>query len=330
MHYSEENDLYDDARLVFEIGDELSGTRLDKAASELVATVSRSRIADWIARGAVSVNAQTVRKPSRPVYAGDVLEILEQPSPEALSFAPFDVAFETVYEDADVIVVNKPADLVTHPANGHWTDTLLNGLLFRHPELACLARAGIVHRLDKDTTGLMVVARNASAAKSLVEQLSARAMHRQYWAVVAGRAPEALDIDKPIERDPANPLRFRVSKTGSGRSALTHVRRVARSGAFSLCAMKLETGRTHQIRVHLSDAGLPIAGDPLYRHPLAPRLPEGVAFTRQALHAARLHFQHPADGRLCRFFAPPPADFLALTEALGLTVDLDEPDYYPE
>ena len=229
---------------------------------------------------------------------------------------------DVVHEDEAIIVVNKPPALVVHPAAGHWSGTLLNRLLFHAPELAQLPRAGIVHRLDADTSGLMVVARTLHAHTELVRQLQARSVHRAYWAIVLGEPRRGGTVDAPIGRDPRNPLRFCVSHAASARVARTHYTRVATTqhdGAhLSWLALRLETGRTHQIRVHCEYLGHPLVGDPVYRRRLPARDP-GVpwrAFPRQALHACMLGLQHPVGGEPMTWFRPPPADLAALMRAL--------------
>ena len=298
----------------------LAGGRLDKALSELMPHVSRSRLQQWIRQGAVEVNGRRAEKVRETVLEGDVIAVTAQPSAEELAFAPRDIGFEVVYEDREILVVNKPSGLVVHPAAGHWDDTLLNGLLFRYPDLAALPRAGIVHRLDRDTTGLMVVARTVGAQTSLVRQLQSRSVKREYWALLRGAAPQRVLIDRPIGRDPRNPLRFAVEVPGSMRVARTHVALVARGESagrtVSWVACRLETGRTHQIRVHCESIGLPLLGDPVYRGGLPAWRDETPAgrIARQCLHASRLGLAHPADGRRMEWFVPPPQD---LAEVMG-------------
>ncbi len=329
MNYNEENDLFETERLSFEIEPDVSGLRLDKVLAQLIPTVSRSRITSWITQGAVKVNQEVVTKASKTLKGHETVEVDAPPSPETLAFAPADIDFEVVCETPDFIVVNKPAGLVTHPAAGHWNDTLLNGLLARYPELALLPRAGIVHRLDKDTTGLMVVARTVEAQTSLVHQLSERTVHRQYLAVVYGTPPESLTIENYLFRDPAHPLRFAVSRKNVGRYAKTTVKRVSSVGAFSLVACQLATGRTHQIRVHLTNAGFPLVGDPLYKTTASCPLPDSVPkVTGQMLHAARLHFEHPVTGETLSFKVMPPQHFLDALAALGLGFDTEIPNYF--
>lgn len=307
----------------FVIEDEHTGERLDKTLARLMPHVSRARLQDWIKSGAVLVNGAPAKKVRDQVLAGDVVSVTEQPTAEELAFTPFDIPFEVVYEDDAIIVINKPAGLVVHPAAGHWDDTLLNGLLFRYPSLAALPRAGIVHRLDRDTTGLMVVAKTLAAQTSLVRQLQERSVKREYWALLRGSAPDFTLIDRPIGRDPRNPMRFAVDVPGSMRSARTRLATVARSRktgrVISWVACRLETGRTHQIRVHCESLGLPLLGDPVYKGGLAPWGDDGTPageMKRQCLHASRLGLTHPVTGEHMQWFVPPPEDLVRVMEFL--------------
>lgn len=315
----------------FDVGLETKADRLDKVLALLMPDLSRSRVQSWIRSGAVRVNGILQNDVREKVGGGDRIEVIPQALPQEKAFEPeADVDFRVVYEDEAVIVVNKPAGLVVHPAAGHWSGTLLNGLLYRYPELTNVARAGIVHRLDKDTTGLMVVARTSAAQIDLVRQLQARTVCREYWALVLGLAPESGFVDTPIGRDPRNPVKF-ACRGIAAKPAKTHVRLVqtvyAATRAISWTACRLDTGRTHQIRVHLTSVGLPLLGDPLYRTN-ASKLPDeaGLAavFSRQALHASRLRFVHPLTGQEVSWFAEPPEDMRALMQSLNLG-PTDEP-----
>lgn len=307
------------------------GERLDKMLAARLARLSRSRLQGWIERGAVQVDGQPVQRARQPVLIGQQVVVHAVPAPEDLAFAPEPMDLAIVHEDTDLIVLDKPPGLVVHPAAGHWSGTLLNGLLAHDPALAALPRAGIVHRLDADTSGLMVVARNLLAQTDLVRQLQARSVSREYWAVVRGRAPERLSVEGAIERDPRNPLRFRVGQGPAAKPARTHVARLGvattAAGELSWVACKLETGRTHQIRVHLESLGLPLVGDPVYRgrppHPRPGEVP-WTRFARQALHACRLGLRHPATGSALAWFRPPPADMSELMRELGFG-PLDRP-----
>lgn len=311
--------------LEFAIDDAAGAERLDKVLARLVPDVSRARLQGWIEAGAVDVNGATAAGVRVKVCGGDVLTVRTQPAAEALAFAPdATVVPDVVYADDTILVINKPAGLVVHPAAGHWQGTLLNGLLAHYPELARVPRAGIVHRLDKDTSGLMVVARTERAQTDLVRQLQARTVGREYWAVAIGLAPEAGFVDRSIGRDPRHRQRFCCRGGAGSKPAMTHCRLVdvAKAGGrtFSWVACRLETGRTHQIRVHLTSVGLPLVGDAVYRTP-ASILPEAAGcaahFARQALHASRLRLRHPATGEVMQWFVEPPEDMARLMDSLG-------------
>jgi len=299
--------------------EEAAGQRLDAALARLFPEYSRSQLTQWLKEGALMVDGGQPR-PRTPVRGGEQVELVP-PEQAVLEAQPEDIALDIVYEDAAVLVINKPAGLVVHPAAGHRAGTLLNALLHHAPELANLPRAGVVHRLDKDTTGLMVVARTPEAQTALVRQLQARSMHREYRALVQGRIISGATIDEPIGRHPVD--RKRMAVTGGGKPAVTHYRVAERFPAHTLLNVRLETGRTHQIRVHMAHIRHPIVGDSTYGG--RPRPVRGMgeaaatalaAFRRQALHAGRLEFDHPASGEPCAFEAPLPEDFSALLEAL--------------
>lgn len=318
----DEAESQDAPRLAFTIDERHSGTRLDKALASLMPEVSRSRLQQWITSGAVLVNGASVRQRHELAF-GDLVELEPQPAPDAVAFRPEPIPLAIVHEDEAIIVLDKPAGIVVHPAAGHWSGTLLNGLFAHAPALAAVPRAGIVHRLDADTSGLMVVAKTLDAQTALVRQLQARSVTREYWAVVLGAPPLRGTIDAPIARDPRNPLRFRVSHHASARAARTHFARLqtARSGEVDLSwvACRLDTGRTHQIRVHLEHLGHPLIGDPIYRRRLPARGENAGwrGFARQALHACRLALDHPVSGNACEWFRPPPSDLAALMLGLG-------------
>jgi 23S rRNA pseudouridine1911/1915/1917 synthase len=286
------------------------GLRLDKALVSLAPEFSRSWLQQLIDRGHVQVDGVVQTTASRKLRAGQRLWVALVPTAESLAFRPEAMALDIVFEDAHLLVVNKPAGLVVHPAAGHWSGTLLNGLLARYPASAQLPRAGIVHRLDKDTTGLMVVAKTLQAMTALVRMIAARDVRRVYLALAQGELGwREASIDAPIGRDPASRLRMAVVPTG--KPARTDVRRLAvMSGdrlANSVTAVrcKLHSGRTHQIRVHLAFKGHALVGDTLYGGRPA------LGMTRQALHAAELGFDHPDDGRPMNFEVPLPADLSA-------------------
>ncbi|TKC90251.1 RluA family pseudouridine synthase [Trinickia terrae] len=311
---------------------ELAGERLDKVLAKVFPEFSRSRLQSWIEAERVLVDGAPA-KIRQPVPLGAMIELTPDLLPEQLAFAPEPVALDVVYEDDTLVVINKPAGLVVHPAAGNWSGTLLNGLLYRYGEAAAgLPRAGIVHRLDKETSGLMVVARTLEAQTDLVRQLQARTVKRRYLALVWGNMPSEGTIDAPIGRDPRERTRMAVVTGAAGKPARTHFRTVDEAlwerQPVSAIHCDLETGRTHQIRVHCAHIGHPLLGDPVYGRARGKRsvtpLPGG--FARQALHAWRLGLIHPRTGRAMQWRADPPEDMAALAEALGLggESELDE------
>ncbi|WP_116378539.1 RluA family pseudouridine synthase [Cupriavidus taiwanensis] len=311
--------------LSLEVDSASHGERLDKLLARHFSEFSRSRLQQWIESGAVRVDGQ-VRRPRDAVQMGNRIEVRPQAAPESSAFAPEDVPLDVVYEDDTLLVINKPAGLVVHPAAGNWSGTVLNGLLHRDPGAASLPRAGIVHRLDKETSGLMVVARTLTAQTDLVRQLQARTVKRTYIALVWGRTYDEGTIDAPIGRDPRERTRMAIVQTASGKPSRTHFRTLATvplgRGFVSMVMCKLETGRTHQIRVHFESIGHPLVGDPVYfratqrgQRP-AIRVPLPVPYERQALHAYKLGLVHPATGKHMSWTAQPPEDLQALIDAL--------------
>jgi 23S rRNA pseudouridine1911/1915/1917 synthase len=297
----------------------MAGQRLDQVLATLFGDFSRSRLQQWIREGRVRVDGRVPRGRDR-VSGGErvdldaVLEPQGEVQPEAI---PLDI----VYQDDQLFVIDKPAALVVHPAAGNWEGTLQNALLHVDPALAVLPRSGIVHRLDKDTSGLLVVARTPAAHRRLVEALQARAVKREYRAVVAGSVVAGGTVQAPIGRHPT--ARTRMAVTTAGKPAVTHFRVLERFRAHSYLRVNLETGRTHQIRVHLAHVRHPIVGDPVYggRPRLPPRpspaLVEALrSFGRQALHAHRLGLAHPASGDWLEWESPVPADMERLLAAL--------------
>jgi 23S rRNA pseudouridine1911/1915/1917 synthase len=300
-------------------GMDLAGERLDQVAGQLWPDFSRARLQKWIRDGALTLDGRRC-KPSERLTGGEHLHLQVTLEPEGDDVAEA-IPLALIFEDEDVIVLDKPAGLVVHPAAGHASGTLLNALLHHRPELQTLPRAGIVHRLDKDTTGTMVVAASLRAHHALVRQLQDRSMGRIYECVAVGSLHGDGTVDAPIGRHPVN--RVRMAVVANGKPAVTHYRVLRQFAHFTHLEVSLETGRTHQIRVHLAHEGYPLAGDPLYG-----RRPARIAgiteamradldsLGRQALHARTLAFHHPADGELRRFEAPLPADFRRLLQQL--------------
>src|SRR5687768_2066330 len=316
--------------LTLRIDERYAGERLDKALALLIPDVSRSRLQQWVVAGAVTVNGDVVRARHTLTF-DDVVNVTPQPAPDAAAYAPEPMPLEVIFEDDTILVLNKPPKLVVHPAAGHWSGTLLNGLLAYAPALIEVPRAGIVHRLDADTSGLMVVAKTLAAQTHLVRQLQARTVTREYWALVLGVPAQHGVIDAAIGRDPRNPLRFKVSNTESAKPARTHYARIESAkdaGAeISWLACRLETGRTHQIRVHLEHIGHPLIGDPVYRRKLPPRGEPAARwkeFDRQALHASRLSLNHPINEERLTWFRGPASDLEQLMRRLGFA-PLDSP-----
>ena len=306
-------------RLQLTIPESQRGQRLDRALAELVQDYSRSRLQQWIRAGQVTLDERVPQVRER-VQGGEVVridaELVEQTAslPEAI---PLDI----VHEDDDLLVINKPAGLVVHPAVGNPAGTLMNALLHHDATLVGLPRAGIVHRLDKSTSGLMVVARTLTAHKRLVEALQARSVKREYLTVVNTVLTAGGCIEAPIGRHPVD--RKRMAVVPGGKEAITHYRVLERYRAHTLVQVRLETGRTHQIRVHMAYRHFPVVGDPVYGGRL--RLPQGASaalretlanFRRQALHAARLELVHPGSGELVSWEADVPDDMAQLIEVL--------------
>lgn len=293
-----------------------AGLRIDQALAQLFPEHSRSRLQGWLKDGLVLLDGQQ-REAKSKVWGGEQLEVSVPPLAEDTAHAAEDIPLNCLFEDEHIVVLNKSAGFVVHPGNGNWHGTLLNALLHHVPQAAGLPRAGIVHRLDKDTSGLMVVAKTLEAQTDLVRQLQARTVKRHYLAVAEGRCPQQGSVDAPIGRHSVQ--RTRMAVHAGGRPALTHYQVLQRFAHHSLLECRLETGRTHQIRVHMAHIGHPLVGDPVYgaRRPLAlPAVPACQSFTRQALHAFRLGLIHPHTHAELSWEAPPPADFVALVAAL--------------
>ncbi|WP_442881698.1 RluA family pseudouridine synthase [Comamonas sp.] len=292
------------------------GVRLDKALADLVSEFSRSYLQQLLEQGAVQLNQKTATKASVKVKLGDVLGIEMRPTAQSQSFKPEVMDLDVVYEDAHLLVVNKPAGLVVHPAPGNWSGTLLNGLLAHHAGAAMVPRAGIVHRLDKDTSGLMMVAKDRPTMDALVALIARRDVSRRYLALAhkPWKGAELQKVDAPIGRDPRNRLRMAVVDLAqhAGKEARTDISCWDTTAEHCLVHCKLHTGRTHQIRVHMLLLGHPLVADVLYGGAQA------GGMLRQALHAFRLAFVHPVTGESLELAAQPPADFLAAVEQLGL------------
>lgn len=312
-----EDNASDDSTLILIAAD---GGRLDQVLADMIPEHSRNRLQQWVKAGRVDVDGKTVTEPKHKIYGGESLTIrVDQilTDAEAGQFLPEAMDLPIVYEDAHILVINKPPGLVVHPAAGNWQGTLLNGLLAYDPVFAHLPRAGIVHRLDKDTSGLMVVAKTLAAHTHLIRQLQARSVKRLYRAIVCGVPKLDGAVNAPIGRDPRQ--RTRMAVTSQGKEAITHYRLLEVFPGCSLVECALETGRTHQIRVHMAHLGHPLVGDETYlggrRHPL----PEPAAhFGRQALHARQLGLIHPETGEPMRWTAQVPADMAQLLEDLRL------------
>jgi 23S rRNA pseudouridine1911/1915/1917 synthase len=302
--------------ITLELTPEACGHRLDKVIAGLVPQFSRSRLQLWFDAGHVMVDGKPARGKDT-AYGDETVVIEPQSAPEDAAYTPEEIALNIVYEDEHIMVINKPAGLVVHPGAGNWSGTLLNGLLFHAPQLAGVPRAGIVHRLDKDTSGLMVVGKTLAAQTDLVRQLAARSVKREYFALVWGTPHASGTIDASMARHPKDRVKMAVSTNFSAKPAITHFQRIA-SGLLdrrpvSLVQCQLETGRTHQIRVHMLSIGFALVGDSVYgKQHLAP------VFPRQALQARRLGLVHPATGEECEWIVPLADDFAELIARAGI------------
>lgn len=303
--------------------DSVHGKRLDAALGSLVPDFSRSTLRQCIEEGRVQVNRQTILKPAFRLSAGQVI-VLTLPEPELIEAQPQDLPLDIVYQDSDLIVINKPIGFVVHPGSGIKDGTVMNAMLFHFPETAALPRAGIVHRLDKDTSGLMVIARSARAQQVLSRAISRHEVVREYEAVAEGVLTAGGVVEGEIGRDLHNRTRMAVVPDGMGREAVTHYRVMERYRAHTRIRLRLETGRTHQIRVHMASIGHPLLGDVTYGGRRLKHLPRSSqelddalrAFRHQALHAVHLEFIHPVSGEELSFDCPLPQDMLHLIELL--------------
>ena len=305
------------------IPDRMTGNRLDVALSEMLSNYSRSKITSWIKSGDALINDK-IFKPKDKVIGSQIVK-LSLSKKLNNDWLAENIPLNIVFEDEDIIVINKECGLVTHPGAGNWSGTLANALLYYDPNLSTLDRAGIVHRLDKNTSGLMVISRNERSQKYLVEQLQSHSVAREYSAIVYGHMIAGGIVDEPIGRDPKDRVKQAVSS--SGKEATTHYRVIDRFKSHTHVKAILETGRTHQIRVHLSHIGHPLIGDPMYggrvRFPkkASDDLKEALLnFKRQALHSKKLTLSHPISGELMSWKAPLPDDMLKL---LGILKEFD-------
>lgn len=310
------------------VPDTLFGQRLDQAVAQLFPDYSRSRIQGWIKEGELTVNGKVLRPRDKlsggeKIVVAATIALIEEHKPEAIDL-------DVIYEDEHILIINKPSGLVVHPAAGHADGTLLNALLHHAPEVAQVPRAGIVHRLDRETTGLMVVAKTIQAQTDLVEQLQSRSMGREYEAVVQGVMIGGGKVDAPMGRHSKN--RQKMAVVGVGKEAVTHYRVLQKFRSHTHIRLKLETGRTHQIRVHMAHINYPLVGDPLYGGRF--RLPKNTSekmqsvlknFRRQALHAKKLELWHPATGEHCSWEIDLPADLQQLVNVLQR--DAEKYDY---
>lgn len=307
-------------QLTATINESQLGQRLDQALAELFPDYSRSRIKEWILDDRVQVNGRLVNKPKEKMLGGEQISI-DALIDEDMRFEPQNLPLNIVYEDDDILVINKPRDFVVHPGAGNPDGTVLNTLLYHYPDIADVPRAGIVHRLDKDTTGLMVVAKTVPAQTRLVESLQLREITREYEAVANGRMTAGGKVEEPISRHPTK--RTHMAVNPMGKPAVTHYRVMEHFRAHTRLRLRLETGRTHQIRVHMAHINHPLVGDQLYGG--RPRPLKGASdefrdalreFDRQALHATMLRLYHPITGIQMEWHAPIPDDMVKLIEVL--------------
>ena len=315
------NPFRDDA-LRFAVPDDCAGLRLDQALAKLLPDYSRSRMQEWIAGHQVKVDGEFATNRQK-VWGGEKLEVLPQSLPSEQSHLAEDIALDIIYEDDALLVINKPAGLVVHPGSGNWEGTMLNALLHHSPQLAEVPRAGIVHRLDKDTSGLLVVAKTITAQTSLVRQLEARSVKREYLALVHGEVAHAGKVEAPVGRHPTQ--RVKMAVVESGKPAVTHFQVEAKYPSCTLLRCRLETGRTHQIRVHLAHLKHPLVGDRTYvkgPQKCVSQLRELLtSFPRQALHATRLALEHPVSGEIMEWQAPLPQDMQQLLKQIKAKVN---------
>ena len=303
--------------LNFKIPLEYGGLRLDQALARLLPEYSRSRLQEWVTQGKVTLNgdAATIKQ---KVWGGEMIALVPQSDPADQPYLAEDIALDIVFEDDTILIINKPVGLVVHPGNGNWEGTLLNALLHHAPSLSEVPRAGIVHRLDKDTSGLLVVAKTLISQTDLVRQLQARTVSREYLALAHGEVTRGGRVDAPIDRHPAQ--RTKMAIVEGGKPAVTHYSVVEAFPGCTLLRCKLETGRTHQIRVHMASIRHPLVGDHIYikgAQKCPPEMRETLAaFPRQALHAERLGLEHPETGEWMEWQVEMPEDMKLLLGAI--------------
>ncbi|NMP17259.1 MULTISPECIES: 23S rRNA pseudouridine(1911/1915/1917) synthase RluD [unclassified Thalassotalea] len=314
------------------VPDSCLGKRLDQTLAVLFPEYSRSRLKEWVLAGNVKVNGDVITKAREKMLGGESIHLSAQIEAE-VHYEAQNIELNIVYEDDDILVINKPAGLVVHPGAGNPDGTVLNALLHHCSKLELLPRAGIVHRLDKDTTGLMVVAKTIAAQTALVDALQAREITREYEAIANGVMTAGGLVDEPIGRHPTK--RTHMAVTMSGRPSVTHYRVMEKYRNHTRLRLRLETGRTHQIRVHMSHIAHPLVGDPVYGG--RPRPPKGASqdlldllrgFKRQALHATMLSLYHPINGELMTWHAPVPDDMISVCDALKLDAQLHHQEEY--
>lgn len=301
------------APLSFKVPDECAGMRLDQVLAKLLPEYSRNRLQDWITQQQVKLDGAAATSKQK-VWGGEKIEVILQSNPAEQPYQAEDIELNILFEDESILIINKLAGLVVHPGSGNWNGTLLNALLHHSPQLSEIPRAGIVHRLDKDTSGLLVVAKTLTAQTALVRQLQARSVQREYYALVYGEVVRAGTLNVPIGRHPT--LRTKMAVVEDGKPAITHYTIAERFPGCTLLRCKLETGRTHQIRVHLAYIRHPLVGDSVYikgAQKCASQLrPILAAFPRQALHATQLGLEHPISGEWLEWQAPMPYDIMQL------------------
>ncbi|MEO6976575.1 MAG: 23S rRNA pseudouridine(1911/1915/1917) synthase RluD [Gallionella sp.] len=304
------------------VPDDCAGLRLDQALVKIFPEYSRSRLQEWITVQQVRVDGEFATSKQK-VWGGETLEVLPQVHPADQPYLAEDISLDIVYEDDALLVINKPVGLVVHPGSGNWEGTLLNALLHYAPQLTEVPRAGIVHRLDKDTSGLLVVAKTIPAQTALVRQLEARSVQREYLALVHGELARAGKVDAPIGRHPTQ--RVKMAVVESGKAAVTHYEIEKKFPSCTLLRCRLETGRTHQIRVHMASIGHPLVGDSVYLKGPQKCVPQLRAlltgFPRQALHATRLALEHPVSGGRMEWHVPLPKDMQLLLQEIEAIVN---------